>query len=224
MKIKKMLLENFAGIYAGTHKTKIEVDFEKNENPIIVLSGANGCGKTTFMSLCHPLRGTFDDRDDIILEGEIGHSICILEKDGIEYKTEHFYGKSKNKSFISKDGIELNENGNIKSFNTIAFEELSIDKEYFKLGRIGSNVTNFINLSVTERKKFMNHFIPDIQDILDASANVNDKYRLITQEIKVLKADISKYKDIDELNSEKEELSKNLEKKNKKILKLQMEP
>ena len=35
MKIKYILLENFLGIYAGTGRTKLEIDFSKNKNKII---------------------------------------------------------------------------------------------------------------------------------------------------------------------------------------------
>lgn len=219
MKIEKIILENFAGIFAGTHKTKIEIDFSNNKNNIIVLNAGNGSGKTTLLSLLHPLRGTFDSRTDIVLKGEVGHSKCWLSHNGHNYITEHFYGKSKNKSFFMKDGIELNENGTIKSFNKIAYEELGIDEEYFKIGRIGNNVSNFIDQKTTDRKKFMNHYIPSIDEYLEAYDIVKNKYTLTTQSIKKLTQANSFYKGIDEMKDELDSINNNLENYTKSIKK-----
>lgn len=219
MRIEKIILENFAGIFAGTHKTKIEIDFSNNKNNIIVLNAGNGSGKTTLLSLLHPLRGTFDSRTDIVLKGEVGHSKCWLSHNGHDYITEHFYGKSKNKSFFMKDGIELNENGTIKSFNKIAYEELGIDEEYFKIGRIGNNVSNFIDQKTTDRKKFMNHYIPSIDEYLEAYDIVKSKYTLTTQSIKKLTQANSFYKGIDEMKDELNSIDNSIESYNKSIKK-----
>lgn len=219
MRIEKIILENFAGIFAGTHKTKIEIDFSNNKNNIIVLNAGNGSGKTTLLSLLHPLRGTFDSRTDIVLKGEVGHSKCWLSHNGHNYITEHFYGKSKNKSFFMKDGIELNETGTIKSFNKIAYEELGIDEEYFKIGRIGNNVSNFIDQKTTDRKKFMNHYIPSIDEYLEAYDIVKSKYTLTTQSIKKLTQANSFYKGIDEMKDELNSIDNSIESYNKSIKK-----
>jgi DNA repair exonuclease SbcCD ATPase subunit len=227
MKIKYLLLENFSGIYAGTNKTKLEIDFKNNKNRIIVFNGENGCGKSTCLSLMHPLRGTNDDRDKtMILPNELGHKICKIDYNGDEYICEHYYGK-KNKSYISKNGKELNENGNIKSFNTIVKEELGIDEEYFKIGRIGDNVSNFIDLPTAKRKAFINEFIPSIDDFLQAFDVVKDKYTSANAEIKVLKSNIEKYSHLRELQDiidevktlekERNNLNKSLNSKQNKL-------
>lgn len=213
MKIKYILLENFLGIYAGTGRTKLEIDFSKNKNKIIILNAANGKGKTTLLSLMHPLRSSYDDRSkNLIIPDELGHKICIIEYNGNEYKCEHFYGK-KNKSFISKNGKELNENGNIKSFENIIKDELGIDSEYFKIGKIGSNVSNFIDLKTAERKKYINHFIPSIDDYLTAYENVKTHYMNMNAEIKVIKNNIEKYSNLQELDEIENSLNKLIEEK-----------
>lgn len=223
MKIKYILLENFLGIYAGTGRTKLEIDFSKNKNKIIILNAANGKGKTTLLSLMHPLRSSYDDRSkNLIIPNELGHKICIIDYNNNEYKCEHFYGK-KNKSFISKNGKELNENGNIKSFETIIKDELGIDSEYFKIGKIGSNVSNFIDLKTAERKKYINHFIPSIDDYLIAFENVKNHYTNMSAEIKVIKNNIEKYsnlQELDEIESALEKLINNKQSYENESLKL----
>lgn len=222
MKITRMYLENFIGIYAGTGRTVIDVDFTKGNNQIIVLSGKNGSGKSTFMSLCHPLRGTLDNRTDIILPGKVGHSICeLILDDGRKCVTEHYYGK-KNKSFISIDGKELNDNGSIKQFELLAKEYLGIDSDYFRIGKLGSNVSNFIDLSTTQRKTYLNQFIPAVDDYLEAFDIVKEKYKTLTTQIKLIKGTIEKYSKLRELPEIKTHLlesEKNLKFNEKELMK-----
>ena len=135
--------------------------------------------------MLHPLRETFDNRKDIVIPNQLGEKIIDLENNGNLYHIEHFYGK-KNKSFISKNNIELNENGNIKSFNQITKEELGIDGDYFKLGRIGSNVSNFIDLKASDRKKYITDFIPSIDEYLNAFDIVKNKYTTYNSQIKFI--------------------------------------
>jgi len=199
MRIKYIKLENFLGIYAGMNRTSIEIDFKNNKNKIIILNAANGKGKSTLLSMLHPLRQTYDSRKDIVIPNELGHKIVDLTHEGNEYYIEHFYGK-KNKSFISKNGKELNENGNIKSFNEIAKEELGIDSDYFKIGRIGSNVSNFIDLNSTDRKKYITEFIPSIDEYLEAFDTIKEKYTEYNSQIKFIKNTIEKYSGTKELS------------------------
>jgi len=91
MKIKYIKLENFIGIYIGTGRYKLEIDFEKSENRIIMLEGANGKGKTSLLSTLHPFAGTMDERKEIILEGKTGKKEIIISHDGYEYDIVHHY-------------------------------------------------------------------------------------------------------------------------------------
>lgn len=220
MKINYIKLKNFLGIYAGMNRTCIEIDFKNNKNKIIILNAGNGKGKTTLLSMLHPLRETFDNRKDIVIPNQLGEKIIDLENNGNFYHIEHFYGK-KNKSFISKNNIELNENGNIKSFNQIAKEELGINGDYFKLGRIGSNVSNFIDLKASDRKKYITDFIPSIDEYLKAFDIVKSKYTTYNSQIKFIKNTIEKYSNLRELDDIKNyitELENNLNNYNNNLI------
>ena len=194
MKIIKFIAKNFSGIYSGTGKTKIELDFNNNSNNIILLLGNNGSGKTSLLSILHPFRETYDSRKNFILEGKEGYKEIHIQDKNDLYIVKHYYSKSstKNKAYISKNGVELNENGGITTFMEIMKERFNLTKEYFTVGKIGSNVQGFIGKSTAERKTYINQFIPNIDEYLDAFEIVNEKYKAYNKDIKSLKASIEK--------------------------------
>ena len=91
MKIVKFIAKNFSGIYAGTGKTTIEIDFNNNLNEIILLLGTNGSGKTTLLSILHPFRETYDSRKNFILEGKDGYKEVHIKDNDDLYIIKHYY-------------------------------------------------------------------------------------------------------------------------------------
>ena len=127
MKVTYLKLENVYGIMVGSNKNILEISFEKSKNKIVSIQGINGVGKSVLLSSISPFAfvTSVDDRSSI-------HYI-IPKKDGykeIHYRHEedifvikHYYKASKDthsvKSYISKNGEELNENGNVRSFESL---------------------------------------------------------------------------------------------------------
>ena len=213
MKIIYAKFINFSGIYAGIGVEEIELDFSKADNVITMLLGGNGAGKTTIMSLLHPYRGTNDSRANFILEGKKGlKEIHLQEKKDI-YKIQHYYGSqsSHNKSFIQKNGEEMNANGGIKTFDSYLQEEFNLNKDYFRIARLGSNVTTFIDLKTAERKKYINNFLPDIDDYLSKFEIVNDKFKMLNNSIKVINTQLDKLDDKEILLEQKAQIQGNIE-------------
>ncbi|BDE75614.1 ATPase [Staphylococcus phage PALS_2] len=208
MKIKRLKLKNFIGIYAGMGLKEVEIDFSKSKNNMIMLLGDNASGKTTVMSNLNPYRETNDQRKTIVLEDEKGIKEIDYIKGNDVYEIKHHYGKnsSQNKSFIKKNGEELNENGGIKLFNEIVDKELGVSKEYFTVGRLGDNVSNFIDYTTGDRKSYINKFVPNIDRYLEAYKVANEKLKIITKDLKSLRFDLDKYKEFDEIKKEKENL------------------
>jgi len=232
MKILYLRLVNSAGIYAGTSKREIEIDFTKGKNNIVMLFGGNGSGKTTLMSSLHPFTGTCnDERDKFFIEGKDGEKEIHYLVDDRVYMIRHYISaKNKTKSFISfmdyndyiskpqakdeladKYGNELNENGGVLTFKDLVEIHLGVDEEFFKISRIGSNVTNFIDLSTANRKKYISTFLPNIEEYLQRYKIVNEKYKAMTKEIKYLSDEILKLDDEATLKLERTRLEKQLE-------------
>lgn len=230
MKILYLRLKNSIGIMAGLNKREIEIDFNKNINPIILITGCNGSGKSTILSSLHPFNNTLnDDRDKFYIsntEGEkeihykngdyvyiIRHYTTNKEKGS---KTRSYIGKIKysdyNRSYLNKIKlsdiyknesfcIELNETGGVNSFIDLIRNELDVTQDFFKISRIGSNVTNFIDLSTAERKKYISTFLPDINEYLSKFKIVSEKYKLINKEIKYISDEILKIGNKDDIDS-----------------------
>ena len=163
MRIVELTLTNFLPILAGTGKETIHLDLRDSKELINVLIGKIGSGKTYILSHLQPFStvGTLDVRnqDDPIIPERDGKKVIVYEKDNHEYIITHDYiwsGKNHTKkSYIEKDGVELNENGNTSSFKDIVQLEFGIDQGVLRLLRLGPNVVNFINMKATERKAYV---------------------------------------------------------------------
>lgn len=188
MKILYLKLVNFTNIYTAMNKTKeIEIDISKSTNRIILLTGANGSGKTSILSCLHPFanNGNLDVRNEnsLIRKNKEGYKEIHIQNDNDLYIIKHFYNPSKEshsiKSYIEKNGTELNVNGNVTSFKTIIKDELDIELDYLKLARLGSNVVNFIDLKTTERKTFMGKLLSELDVYLKFYQKVTNDMRKI---------------------------------------------
>lgn len=213
MFIEYLELENFEGIDATMHVSHISVDFTERKNKICLITGPNGKGKTVLLSQLNPFAtlGNIDIRDDLnlIIEGKTGHKrIMIVDREN-RYEIDHFYSPSKGshtvKSYIKKNGDELNPNGNVTSFKEKVKENLDIEQDYMKLIRLGNNVSNMITLKGTERKAFMSKLLED--------ANIYLKhYKKISADASTVKSLISHLGDklrktaIHDLDESKKEL------------------
>lgn len=194
MKIKYLKLENVAGLLVGSNKTSIEIDFSNSHNKIISLQGQNGTGKSCLLSALTPfssVSSSIDERGSLsfIKEGKDGYKEIhyISEKDLFIIK--HFYKAQKTgghsvKSYFSKNGEELNKNGNVSSFIDLVEIHFGLTPEMIRLIRLGSNVSSFINLQPSRRKEYIGKLITEIETYLQI-------YKKIGDDIKVLKVLIS---------------------------------
>jgi len=192
MKINRLLLENFIGILHGLGEYKVEITFD--DGKIVMFLGGNGSGKTTIMSQLHPFKESFDSRKSVVIDGMTGRKEIDIEHEGSLYEIVHTY-ETGAKSFIKKDGVEMNENGGVRTFEAYVESELGVTKEYFKIGKIGSNTENFIQFTTAERKKYISKFLPDIADYLEKFEIVKVKFRELSNNIKIIAKDLGKLED-----------------------------
>lgn len=212
MRISYLKLENFVNIKAGMKKTKVEINLSDSKNNLILLCGPNGTGKTSLLSELHPFAnsGNIDVRGEtnLIIEGKDGYKEVHIEDGDDKYIIKHHYLFSKKtksvKSFVTKNGIELNPNGNVKSFKEAINEQLGIDHELLKLMRLGSNVTSLINMKSTNRKNFATKLFSDIEVYNGFYKKVSEEYRNIRAIMKSTADKISKFNIQDESELDKQ--------------------
>lgn len=200
MRIIRLKLVNFIGIQHGMNTNEIEINFPNNGKLITMLNGRNGSGKSTIMSQLHPFKDSFDDRRDLILPGTVGVKEIDIENGGDLYQIKHVYKKTA-ASFIKKNGKELNENGGVRTFNETVLNEFGLTTDYFKIGKIGSNTKNFIELTSSERKTFISRLLPKIEDYIERFNIVKEKYRKQNQDIKIVATDLGKLENEETLKS-----------------------
>lgn len=226
MKILKLILKNFSAIKNAMNANEIELDLSNTQNKICLIIGPNGSGKTSILSLLNPFAdvGNLDVRNgnNLILEDKEGYKEIHIRNEEDVYIIKHFYfpHKGKNhtvKSYIEKNGVELNVNGNVSSFKEYVKEELQIESDYLKLIRLGSNVTSLIDLSTTERKNFMSKIMDDIGIYLEYYKSTNTKLRQLSEMIShtVDKLNRLEILDKEEYKKEIKKLQKDIEEEEK---------
>lgn len=223
MKILKINLKNFSAVKNAMNCNEITIDLSNTTNKICLLIGNNGSGKTTILSMLHPFAdlGNLDIRNgnSLILQDKDGYKEIHIKKNNDIYIIKHFYthhtGKNHSvKSYISKNDVELNVNGNVSSFKEFVKEELQIESDYLKLIRLGSNVTSLIDLTATERKNFMSKIMDDIGIFLEYYKSVNTKLRQLDEMISHTIDKINRLNILDqkEYNNEINDLKKHIKK------------
>ena len=223
-RITNLYLINNRFIYSGMNKNEIQIDFTKaNQNSKLnLLIGGVGSGKTALMGQLQPFAtvGTLDNRNstDQTLDNLDGCKIIEYDHNGIHYKIHHDFIWNKNlkshstKSYIEKDGKELNSNGNSGSFKEIIKTEFGLDPSYLRLLRLGSNVENIIRLKPVERKKFIASLREDTEIYLMLHKKLNEDFRTLNASINSVSNRLMQLSatDEDKMRSELEYLSKDL--------------
>ena len=178
--------EGYIGFYTGLGLTKLEIDFSKCKHNIVLISGMNGCGKSTLMNSL----SVFPDDSSSFVEFLDGRKILRLLSGediydiNITSLSDGKGGRKGTKAFIQKNGIELNENGNVTSYKEIIFSEFELDANYISLSRLSSIDRGLGDKKPAERKKFAS-------SIIDNMEVYNNMYKTLNKKSLVLKSTIN---------------------------------
>ena len=187
MKVTYLRLDNFAVIYVGQRRESIEIEFPESGNKIVSIQGVNGSAKSGLISNISPFAypTNIDDRSTLssIREGKNGYKEIHYRKNKDLYIIKHYYKASKSshtvKSYFSKNGEELNDNGNVSSFLSLVEIHFGLTQDMMRLLRLGSNVNSFISLTPARRKEYIGSLIDEIDMYMKIYKKVNEDLRVL---------------------------------------------
>lgn len=201
MKIVFFRLKGYIKILNGTGLDEICLDFSSFKNRIILVQGENGCGKSTIISALSPTPDGSDSfRTDVFIdaygnrqiieypaEKEI-HYIDIDESGNQNYYkilimsiVDESRTRRTTKAFISKNGEELNPNGNVSSFKEIRDNLLGIDPVYLDLSSISAENRGIVDMIPSERRKYMAAYIGSLE-------TYNNIFKVISKKVSSVKS------------------------------------
>lgn len=194
MRILRVKLENFIGVFASRGLKMVEYDFSNITKPIIQLYGPNRCGKTVLLQQLHPFSSinlNGDDRSDLalILPGETGIKEIVYEYNNDVYEICHTYKPNSSgtnhtvSSSIKVNGEEMNASGGVGTFNTIINNIFGINKYTYQLIINGTQLASFASMSTVQRKNLLNKAMGiDIYDKIHKLSTEDYRYtnKLIT--------------------------------------------
>lgn len=186
MRLLYVHLVGYVGIYNGLGKKQIEIDFTKCKNNICVISGPNGCGKSTLLNALNILP---DSRELLVPSMNASKTIRLADIDivydiNILYPIDGNGNRAQTKAYIQKNGVELNQNGNVTSFKDIVFNEFDLDSNYITLSHLSGDDRGLADKKPAERKKFL----ASISDSLDV---YNDIYKNLNKKANTYKSYIN---------------------------------
>lgn len=193
MRLLRLRLENYIGIYNGMGLSSIEIDFSKRIHKVLIIKGDNGTGKSTIFKALTPLADSSIDYipdktaiKEIAYETDFQTILNIkyesLVKDGIRRPTKCYLNR------LNPDGsIEnLNPSNNITTAKEVIYDILGIDDNFITLSQLSANKKGLGGLKPSERKRYVN-------SIISSLAAFNNIHKLITTKSTVLKSIIDSY-------------------------------
>ena len=209
MKITFFRIKGYVNILNGMGLDELIIPFNTFKNRIVLISGQNGTGKSTIIQALSPNPDSSDSfRTDVFIdnygnrqiieypaEKEIWYS-SVDETGPHEYKIliQSLVDDSKTrrttKAFISKDGEEMNPNGNVSSFKEIRDSLLGIDPTYLDLSSISSEHRGIVDMIPSERRKYMASYIGSLDTYNNIFKTISKKANSLKSYMNTLNAKI----------------------------------
>ena len=185
MRYLRAQFKNYIGFYNGMNLDVVDIDFTKCQHNIILIGGKNGSGKSTLLNHLNP----FPDGSNAFIPERSAEKNLVLVSEGDTYEIHivspaDLKGRKTTKAYIRKNGIELNENGNVSSYKDIIFSEFELDSNYISLSRLSSNDRGLGDKTPAERKKF-------VSNIIDNLEVYNTMYKTLNKKSLVFKSHIN---------------------------------
>lgn len=196
-------LVNIARVVAGLQVSDLYIDFAKLKNPFYLFIGVNGSGKTSILHCIHPFAynnavGDSTVNSEFIVDGQDGMKSITYRVDSDIYEIVHNYTRNDNsisvKSFISRNGEELNPSGTSGTFEDIIYDVFELDKAYLGLLSLGNTVDNFVKYTGTTRKQLMSKIFTSIGVFSKYYKNASNNAKVCKSVLSNVTSKLDKYK------------------------------
>lgn len=210
MKILKLILVG----YKRLSLKNINYFKYEPEQDIQLIIGSNGTGKSSILKELTPLPALKNEfKDD-------GYKFIVIEKDKNLYELKSSFINNKKIYSYIKDGVELNNNGNITTFKDLVKKDFNITQDIHNLMYGGSTFHNitmlerrnwFTMLSVSDYTYAINYYNKLKEQLRDVKGAIKINKSKLSQELNKLlnKEEINDY--IKEINEYNELLDKFIE-------------
>ena len=188
MRLLRLRLKNYIGIFNGMGLEDIEIDFSKCTNRILIIKGDNGTGKSTIFKALTPLS---DSSINFIEEKTAIKEISYMMNDNtiVNIKYESVFKDKTRKptkcymSKITQDGTvtNINPTNNITTAKEIIYDLFGLDDNFIVLSQLSANKKGLGGLKPSERKRYVNNIVSS----LSAYSEMN---KLMTTKSSVLKS------------------------------------
>lgn len=195
MRLLRVVLKNYIGIFNGMGLRQLDIDFSKSIRPITVIKGDNGTGKSTLFKAITPL----PDSSIEFMKGEPAYKLIVYGLDDgtilyIEYISdiksngERSSMKANIKRFYPSTGdkINLNPNGNVTSAKEIIYNFFGLDDNFLMLSQISASKKGLGSLKPYDRKRYVNSIISQLSDFITMN-------KLFTKKSMVLKSMVNQF-------------------------------
>ena len=185
MRYLRATFRNYIGFYNGMGLNEIDIDFTRCKHNIVLITGLNGSGKSTLLFHLN----LFPDGSSSFIPDKTAEKLLVLQSGEDIYNIKiispaDLKGRKTTKAYIQKNGIELNENGNVSSYKDIIFSEFELDSNYVSLSRLSSNDRGLGDKTPSERKRF-------VSSIIDNLEVYNSMYKTLNKKSLVYKSNIN---------------------------------
>jgi len=216
--------KNVVGFLSGLGRKTFTLDLSDfKHKDLIAIVGTNASGKSTFLSLIHPLHTPSDGRTKFIIPEKEGSLIRTYEgDDGTIITSKCIYSPSKNQLHTAKcylairkpgddEEVEMNPNGNVTSYTNLLYTYFGINKEYVGFATYSDAVDGIVTQTGVERKNSVACMIPNTSRFELAYNVINDRYKELRNMIRNVSQKILALRDEDSLLADLKRVSKDLD-------------
>lgn len=212
---------NISGFKSGLGRKTFRLDLKKLlGKDIIVILGDNATGKSTFLSLIHPMHTPSDKKQRFVVEGKEGIIVReYLGDDGTTIITKAIYTPKKDDGHLSKlyftlingdKETELNPNGNVASYYALVDTYFGVNKDYIQFASYNDVVKGIVKMNDSERKLSVSSLVPNTNRFETAYNIINDKYRDLNNTLRNLSQKIIHLGDEDSLSRDLKRMDREL--------------